>query len=260
MQSFQLEMNVMKYEDAYCELENDNFSIDEVTAIFCENPSRFAKRFEGHMLCPGCHKVMLSFVNAQSPHFRGYANMDHDPGCDFQKGEMPEAEVIALASSHARRSEIENQMNRLLIQLIGKSEGVETSTSIKLPAISPEHPSVKRRRQTNTIIPRKQLNAPFSDDDYGKMKLFYGKVHIEWEKVRNENKWKLLVRAIATRRLICRLFLTQIVFQYLPGEYFQESEYDAHIIFFASLNRISDDKSWSQGQIQRSSFLKIESA
>ena len=248
----------MKYEDAYCDIERDSFSIDEVATIFFNDPTRYAHNFEGHMFCPCCRKVLFSFVNAKSPHFRGYANMEHDPECIYQKDEMSAVEVSTLCDSMAGEDVIVRQMDRMLIQFLRNHGNTTASTTASFTTTSSgNHMALKRRYQTNAVVPKKQLNAPFFDSDYGAEKLFYGKVHIKWEKMESSDKRKLLIWGISTKRLICKLFLTPGVYNRLPQKYKQESEYDAYIIFFASLKRKDYSKSWSQGNLIKSSFLTV---
>lgn len=247
----------MKYEEVYCSSENKTFTLDEVAYIYNNEPERYAYSFDGKIFCPGCHKVPMTFVNSKRPHFRGFPNFDHEEGCFYTKEEMTQEEVRDLLTKPAGENEIVHQIDRLVIQFLRNSAGDISADNINRPAKSANDPDalVKQRWNTKTVIPRKQINAPFCDDDYGVAKLFYGRVRIQWEKSKTDDKKKLLIRHIKTGKLICRLFLTSKVYSHLPSKYITEC--DAFIVFMATLTRKSEDKSWAQGNLIKSTLLSI---
>lgn len=249
----------MKYEEAYCSAENKTLTLDEIAYIFANDTERYACKLEGNLFCPGCRKVPLAFVNAKRPHFRGYPNVDHENGCIHTKDEMNPSEVKNLLDSPAGETEILHQMDRLLIQFLRNNSGCIGSDSILHPGkITDDDNTLRSKRwKSNKVIPRKQINAPFTEDDYGVEKIFYGQGHIKWEAARTGDRQKLLVWGITTGRLICRLGLTNNVYKHLPQRYTQEQEYDAFVVFMTSLKKQDSEKSWSQGNLRKSFFLCI---
>lgn len=249
----------MKYEEMYCAKAGRTFTISEIAYIFNNDPERFACDFEGEMYCPDCRKVPMSYVNAQRPHFRGFPNVDHEEGCIYTKEEMTPEEVRNLLTKSAGETEIVHQIDRLVVQFLRNSAGKMAPEDKKRPASTGKDSDTpaKKRWQMKTVIPRKQINAPFCDEDYGVAKLFYGRVHIKWEETQVSNKMKLLIQQINTRKLICRLFLTASVYRHLPYNYKSEPEYDAFAVFMTTLEKKDKNKSWSQGNLIKSTLLSI---
>ena len=250
----------MKYEDTYCTVEKDDFSLNSVAYIFANDPVRYARNFAGNMCCAYCRKVPLSFVNAKRPYFRGYANIDHDADCLYVKEEMEKEEVKGLYASPAGENVIARQMDRLLIQFLRSHENAvylnDVNFSIK-NADTAEDATSKKWRHTNKVVPQKQLDAPLLKDDYNVEKIYHGKVHIQWEEMQSSDRMKLLMWGITTKRLICKLFVTPAVYKHLHEKYRRVTACDAYVVFFAALNKKAEDKSWSQGNLMRARFLCI---
>ena len=247
----------MKYEEVYCKGENKTFSLNEVAYLYNNEADRYARSLEGQMFCPDCQKVPMAFVNSKRPHFRGFPNFDHEEGCIFTKEEMTQEEVRDLLTKPAGENEIVHQIDRLVIQFLRNHAGDIAANDIKRPTASGNDPDapIKKRWQTKSIMPRKQINAPFCDEDYGVAKLFYGRVHIQWEPTKTGDRMKLLVQNIKSKKLICRLFLTPKVYNHLPSQY--RTECDAFIVFMTVLNKQSAEKSWLQGSLIKSTLLSI---
>lgn len=250
-------MITKKYEDAYCTIEKDNFSIDEVAYIFRNDPLRYANNFDRNMVCSFCHKVPFSFVNARNPHFRGFPNVDHAADCIFTKEEMAPEDVNQLLDTTYGENTIRRQMERLLIQFLKSGAAAICPNNLDHPVAGIDEDILRNTRwQSNRAIPQKQLNAPFDENDYGTNKIFYGKVHIVWEPARSSNTMKLLMRSIKTNRLICRLLVSRGVYVHIrKGK--GDVEFDAFVAFFASLKRKASDKTWSQGNLMRSELISI---
>lgn len=249
----------MKYEEVYCKGENRTFTLNEVAYIHNNEPERYARSLDGQMFCPDCHKVPMTFVNSKRSHFRGFPNVDHEEGCIYTKEEMTQEEVRELLTKPAGENEIVHQIDRLVIQFLRNSAGDVATDDINRPTISGNDPDAptKKRWKTKTVMPRKQINAPFYDEDYGVAKLFYGRVHIKWEVTQSGDRMKLLIQHIKTRKLICRLFLTAGVYKHLPYKYKSEPECDVFVVFMTTLTRKGTDKSWSQGNLIKSTLLSI---
>lgn len=246
----------MKYEEAYCTGVGAVISFDQILGIYRADIESFAKTLYGKMYCPGCRKVALSFVGGDSPHLRGKQLEDHEEFCDYGKKELTAEEVKELFVDPAGEKEIMRQMNRLVIQFLHTNgipiHVVNSIYSLGRSDVGAEH---KKQWKSGNVIPRKSLNTKFSDNDYGVEKLFHGRVNLEWEK--GSDRMKLLIRRIDTDRMICRLGISEKVYGKIPKEYKDFIRCNAYMVFAASLSKISEEKSWSQGTLRRSSYLTI---
>ena len=249
----------MKFEEVYCATTDKLVTISEVTYVFVKDKKRFASDFNEKMYCPYCRKARLTFVNALRPHFRTYPDGDHAEDCIHKKEEMDASEVQKLHKSAAGENTIMRQIDRLAVQFLRSSVQPEKPAQQKKSLSQHAEPTkIKTKWQTDKFIPRKRIDTQLSEEDYETEKLFYGKVRIRWEASRTGTSMKLLIRSIETNRLICRLYLTESVYEHLPKKYTSIDECDFFLIFMASLRRQDEEKAWCQGNLIRSTYLRME--
>lgn len=248
-----------KYEDAYLASEERFVPVDEICTVYSNDIKKYASVYDGKLYCSCCRKAPLAFVNAQSSFLRGYPNCKHMDGCLNAPEEMSPREVKRLLSDSYGEKVIRNQINRLVL-LFTKREFTFDHDGGNAPALrnTDEKDGDKTVRwQTNKAVPRKQINAPFSTTDIEVEKLFYGEAHIKWEKCKDSDKMKLLIYGKDLKKLICKLYLSANVYRHICQEYLTEIEYDAFVVFFASLNKRKETDTWYQGSLIRSDFLSI---
>lgn len=249
----------MKYDEVYCSEKDETCTIDEVAYVFNTYPEQFASDFDRKMLCPGCRKVHMSYVNADTPHFRGYKGEDHAEDCIYEKEEMDPTEVKKLHDDPTGENAIIRQIDRLVIQFLREGGQATGKGGIIKPSPPEDDQMVfpKKRWQNDKNIPRKQLNAPFRENDFENEKLFYGKVHIKWEQEINSDKMKILIYGIPSKRFICKLYISKKVYTHLPKEYTVKNERDVFIVFLTTLIQKDKQKSWGMGYLLHSKFLSI---
>lgn len=249
----------MKYDDAFCETDKGIYTPESVAYIFNNDSERYAKNFDRKLFCPDCRKVPLSFVNGSRPFFRGYPNVDHAEDCLYKKDEMDSIEVRKLHDSPAGESEIVHQIDRLVIQFLRDNVGeLDLDSRINRRRMNNTGLDIpKTKWQCDKFIPRKQLGRPFTDEDYGVEKLFYGRVHIKWEEVKDDTRRKILIQGINTKRLICKLYVSEKVYMHLPSKSKNDRECDAFVVFLATLTRANSKSTWSRGNLVRSTYLSV---
>lgn len=250
----------MKYEEVFCAVDSKTRTLDEVTYIYKKDPERYANTLDKQMFCPGCRKVHIAYADAKRPYLRGFPNEPHDDDCIYKKEELSQVEVEGLIKDQAGRDEIKNQMDRLVLQFLrnegSKDGGAKGTSGAKTGTAGTVS---KKKWQAKKVVPRKQLNAPFHDDDYGVDKLFYGRVYIGWEENEyDKGKMKLLVWGITTQRLICKLNITSAVYGHIPEESKTPREFEAFVVFLCSLNKRDKTATWAQGKLIHSDYLTIK--
>lgn len=251
----------VKYEDAYCAKENKTYSIEEVAAVFHKDPARFGSIFEGNMLCPYCRCVHFSFVNAKHPHFRGYPLEEHRVDCYFATELMQPEEVDSLVESLQANSVEEaiivRQIERMLIQFFkNNSDNVVLNTIHPMNNLNAELYATKAKGEKR-MIPQKQINSEFLQEDFNIFKIFYGKVNIEWERDSVAGEYRLLIRKIISRHFICRLRISEQVYHHLEDSCKVPRRYNAFIVFFTRLVKPYPDARWYTGKLRRSTLLSI---
>ncbi|MBQ9168526.1 MAG: hypothetical protein IJX67_08995 [Oscillospiraceae bacterium] len=250
----------MKYEEVFCAVDSKTRTLDEVTHIYKTDPERYANTLDKQMFCPGCRKVHIAYADAKRPYLRGFPNEPHDDDCIYKKDELSQIEVEGLRQDQAGRDEIKNQMGKLVLQFLrneGTKDGGTKGNSVTKTGTTGT--ANKRKWQVTKVVPRKQLNAPFHDDDYGVDKLFYGRVYIGWEENKYEKgKMKLLVWGITTQRLICKLYISSKVYEHISEEFKNPREYEAFVVFLCSLSKREKTARWSKGDLIHSDFLTIK--
>lgn len=247
-----------KYDEAYCRSEKKNYALDDVIFLYHNDFITYATVLDGDLLCPDCHKVRLSFVNSSHPHFRGYRGEDHLDGCMYALEEMPSSEVSNLLRTQFGEFTIIRQMERILVQFLHTSDGENAVPLLdQLSGVDKANFSVFKKQRAKSMIPRKQLNAPFQNSDYNTEKIFYGKAHLVWEENEKSGGMKLLIRSLKTGRLICKLFITSKTINKMNERCRKDKEYDAFVVFFASLERKKPTQTWCHGVLKKSTLISI---
>lgn len=247
-----------KYDEAYCRSETRNYALDDVIFLRHNDLIMYATVIEHELFCPDCRKVRLSFVNSKHPHFRGYRGEDHQEGCMYALEEMQASEVSSLLETRFGEFTIMRQMERILVQFLHTSDGENATPLLEdLSEIDKANFAIFKKQRAKSMIPRKQLNAPFLNSDYNTEKIFYGKAHLVWEENEKNGGMKLLIRSLKTGRLICKLFITSKTISKMNRKCRKDREYDAFVVFFASLERKNPTQTWCHGVLRKSTLISI---
>jgi len=87
-------------------------------------------------------------------------------------------------------------------------------------------------RSTQKVIPCKSLTAPFSDDDYNKLMIFYGNVKTQWEYEKGNSYLKFNIIRKGSNEIICSSLVSTQVNKYISNTENCES---ANLAMFTSI-------------------------
>lgn len=246
-----------KFEDAYCLTSKTLITINEAQHLYIANRELFESKYRSSFVCPECRKARLTYVSRESPHFRAYPNNKHDDNCSLQQEVMPPEKVSAYVDSIENESQIERQMNGLITMLLSAGKSSVSSTSHE--PVSQGNDLQKARTAHNTTstkyLPRKRIDTPFKDDDFGVYKLFYGIVFLKWRKSKS-GKYGMVLSNSKNNSRLCVIWISEAVYKHIPEYYKTPGEYPCAISFLAVLKR--DDNGALYSSLRRSQFLQIE--
>ncbi|MDR0248940.1 MAG: hypothetical protein LBI44_04700 [Oscillospiraceae bacterium] len=230
-----------------------------------ENQQTYNNTYFGRIYCPECRCARLTLVNnkrCRDLFLRANDAAEHKE-CSY---------LLDTAPFEAYREYIENlsdeDIRKLLKNLIKKMIRNETTEfnplvlrmkSGKCTDDKIQSKDIYNNRKDLKRQPIKLLTAPLEDDDYGVLKLFYGRVHIklsEWEK---SSSYSLRFRHPNTNKLIITLNFSNAVKEYLEPTI---TEYDNTVTNIALASRLEkrkgkDGNTYSNAHICNSRFLVI---
>ena len=259
----------VKFDEAfYCNgTLKDDIDVNNLIKIRLNSPSLFAEKYDGHLYCPDCHNPQLTLVHKNEHYFlRGYPNQKHDIDCskgfeplddtvfqDFLDNDEHSFEFVAnklekLIDKMQRRPFRQQEM---LIRINNKR-----CTTDDVDVIDQNH------RNSYKQIPVKSLVAPFDDDDFDRLKLFYGNVDLKVKmyNVNRENEfYALQIYLKGNNGLVCSITMNPAVGKHLLNKYnITENKYfrNQFLAVAASLRRKEEYKN---GRLIHSDLCVIRS-
>lgn len=226
----------MKFEESFCTNKCKTFTIDEIAYIHNMNLKVFANEYKDYLVCPECHKANLSYNNATTPYFRAYPKAIHKEGCSLIQEEMTEKQAIKFIGDKKNNASIIRQMESILAILI-----LDEPEPYPLPKpkchlrITPNNTESKSNLLYNsTRFPRKRIDIAFRPEDYDCYKFFYGKVILQWEKDNTKGRYKMLLFHPKTKKMICKILVSNTVYSYIDNKYKFPYKYICNIVFLAT--------------------------
>lgn len=166
-------LNKLKYDEFYCSAEN------KVLPFHTLNKGNY-KTYEHQMFCPDCQKAELLYVyNTKTPHLKQKPRASHKNHCPYQY-------------VRASRESIKRHFDTLTDEQIGyKLDSMirylctdkNTRQAYLIDEPTRHTPmlieNIEKATRTYTAIKRKSLGAHFTDEDMGKIYVFYGKAKLD---------------------------------------------------------------------------------
>lgn len=245
----------MKFEDAFCDRVNRVISIQQAKSKFEKNAEEFAEDFKNNLWCPECRKAQLSFKNASTPYFSTYPNAHHADDCSLKQGELTSGETKQFLEDNKNKSKIVRQVQSLL-QVLLQEQPVGSAPKSKRKSHSTVAPQ-KLEKDLNgqgKRIPRKRIDTPFCDEDFGCYKLFYGNVNLTWEKDKNAG-YNILLRSMGGKKFLCRIRVTDKVFPHIPNDFYSTKAFDCKIVFLAEIRKA--EKGYGKAYLEWSEYLTL---
>lgn len=246
-------MSKCKFEDAFCSKSGRIIDIAEASDLYASNPAEY-KKISNNLYCPECKKAKLSFVNGSTKYFRTFKGSLHNENCSLSQELMSVKQTADFIANTENRAAILRQIASAMAVLFNdNSKRIIKKTNVteldETQTITGFSTNYKKRKR----IARKRIDLPFSDEDFNAPKIFYGKVCALWEKT--NTKYKLLMYSLKTNKLVCKIFVTEKVYQYIPDKYKFEKSIECAISFLATFQK--REEAYHITNLEHSDFLKI---
>lgn len=248
----------MKFKDAYCTKLKKLLFVDEITFYYRFDKQFYKDNIEKYMICPECKLPRLSYNNAATPYLSVYPNEKHTDECSLKQDEMNSVQTKTFIDDPKNREQISRQIESVLTTMLDTVPSAAAKTkSIKLGTSSEIPYSPKLQKTPKKRIPRKRIDLKFTPDDFECYKLFYGSVRINWEKDKDTEDYKILLRRQdkSDNRLLCRLKISDKVYSYLPYEFKTPREFNCNIVFLAKFT--DKGRSYQDTWIKTSQYISL---
>lgn len=251
-------MSELKYEEAYYDLEDSLITVDMVREILNMSPIQFTQKIQGHLWCPYCRKVQLSFVKQNSSFFRGYPKQIHQPTCLYQ---IPVCNFTQLEQINRHRNieQIQQQMESLLMLTFSKSSSqIHTKNESNISMELSSKNNFSQKSIYSKRLPQKRIDMPLTIEDFGIFKLFYGVVSISIKPGKvNPNERIITLFQLKGKKPLCFIKASPSVWSYLKtSNDLQEFLPSAHIVFLANLRR-TKSSNFPYCSLLKSYFLRV---
>lgn len=211
-------MNSIKFSHAFYPPLKRSIDIETLNKEYKANPNQFYKTYNNNLFCPECHKARLGYVNASFPYLRSFPDSNHDFDCSLQQEQKSSFDTNKVYKSiHADdKMYIHNQLEVVLSHVGTEFSSHELAHSdnqnLKHSLSSITNVSKTDKSQ---YLRRKKLDRIFGEKDLFVPLIGYGDFFATWEQ--NKQQWKLLLWHYDNKsNLICRIFISQNVYNYLP--------------------------------------------
>ncbi len=186
--------------------------------------------YTNFLYCPECHEPQLSLVinNQTEDYFlRTYRNQKHSDNCSYSfKGVEVEAFNTFLNEKN-NTPFINNKLHNIIDRLLRNRILEFNPFIIRLNDNNIIFENIPREENPNRHnvrrIPTKSITAPFSDEDYGVYKLFYGNADVSLYKIHskthNEFFYSLKIYKKKTNTILCSLPMSSRVFSHWQSLY-----------------------------------------
>lgn len=208
----------MKFEEAFSSYAQGFVTIDEIQNIYNSNPVEFT-HYIGSFFCPECRQAQLSYNNAAIPYFKAYPNAQHKIGCDLKQAELSKVAAFKFVCDPDNINLIQRQMQSLLNRFFGTSTSLPPREKEKSDTPTNIAGRAEGKQAANKRLPQKRIDLPLGKEDFEYPKYFYGKARICWEKCeRKEGTYKILLYHPETRKLLCRIAVSEKVYSHIVNE------------------------------------------
>ena len=252
----------MKFEEAYVKPLDKIIDINELSLISRTDILNFAT-IRKQLYCPECRKAQLAYVSGNIPHLRTFPDAKHEEVCSLRQEELSGTALkLLLQQGHTQRveKEIENVLFIMLENRVQKQVQKNDST------LSNKNRTIKGSARACTLnkrIPRKRIDLPMNDDDFGIPKIFYGQVFLRWKKkINTDNGYMLLLFSKPEdEEAVCLLNISPAVYSYLPKPYKKQSVAYCKILFFGEVKKTYNHKTGNSficSTIRIDKHLRIE--
>lgn len=256
----------MKFEEAYCTKLNKLLTIDDVTFYYKYDKQFYIQEIKKYLICPECKQPNLEYNNAENPYFSTYPDTKHDINCSLKQKEMSPKQTAKFISNPDNNDIVLRQMDSILTMLMGNCTSKKSvAGDLNKPTNQIKNGTKRNSPATMNRIPRKRIDVAFSEEDFNCDKLFYGSVHLKWEKGKRtingkvEEYYKILLYGTKKNntKLLARLRITQKVYNFLPNNYKIPNEYNCKIVFLANFP-IQRKKEYQTTSIKTSQMIILE--
>lgn len=256
----------MKFKDAYCTTLNKLLTIEDVVYLYKNEKKHYKDLIEKNLLCPECKQPHLSYNNGSTPYFSVYPKAQHAEGCSLKQDEMSSKQTAEFINDSENEPLVLRQMESVLVMLMGNnSPSVKKTKKTTSQGNSNEENIKKNANSTSKRIPRKRIDSKFETEDFDCDKIFYGSVHLKWEKDKKikdgkeQEYYKILLygtKKYNYKKLVCKLKISPLVYYHLPPEYKNQTEYDCNIVFIAKFKNYF--RTYQSTSIRKSQLITLE--
>lgn len=249
----------MKFEDAFCTTLNRPITIEEVSYIFQNDRDTFISAIKDSLICPECKNVPLIYNNAATPYFSVYPKAIHSESCTLRQDEMDADEASRFLSDITNKQIIQRQMDSLISQILSEASPKLANPKAAFMQSTFSKSSKSKTPVSSKRLSRKRIDLPFREEDFNCEKIFYGRVHLKWEKCSNSSQdaYKILLCHTVKKTLLCKLKITSKVYSYLPSKYKSINELECAVAFVALFSEDST-KHYQATHLKHSERITIE--
>ena len=265
--------HTVKFEEAFHSETGSLIAIQEIEKIYKLHPKVFAKKYNDNLYCPECRQARLTYVNRVSPYYRTFKQSIHSIDCTLAQDVMDKQVIKTFVENPNNNDQIAHQLDRVIRTCL-KNNDFPKGCLRKTQSISDENSNsviTNTTTRNSNRIPQKRIdnfNPKKSDrseflDCY---KLFYGIVNIKWESVKTESDiyYKLLLYSQNAPLLICRIRVSQAVYQWIDPSYRSLQNKVCYVSFLAKFASSYDEKptgnitkSYLSTTLLHSNYLRI---
>lgn len=182
-----------QYDDFYFVKDSQIHKLDEVQETYQVNNGDISY-FKGYMRCPECKKASLAFTHKTSRN-REYLsktpNSSHLENCSYNYDYASKKQILKYVET-IDDIQIQDKLESALNMLMNRKKSTDVDIKNQVQRDNPF--IIKSSNGNNSIyqtIPRKSLNAWLDKKYEGEIFIFYGKVRLKVEPIKNS--FKLLI-------------------------------------------------------------------
>lgn len=223
-----------KYEDAFYNKTQTLISLEELHKILKSNWLDYDENYRNHIFCDECHLAPLTMV--KNDFLRALRNAKHEEWCSKIAAQISHEKLKKVIDTPKNR-EIINQKLQKAVGVMLENKSIESNNNpfvINLKKINTNKNINVNSKYKSYQLQKKSINRPLYDEDLYTFKIFYGKVYLKWGDANNS----LIVISPKTKKIICRIWINENVYKYLPNEIKNISSNQLkYISFFAEIKK-----------------------
>lgn len=263
----------MSYKFDEAALSNDNkktfekISLEKINEEIKKDETNI-KNYKGIIFCPECNEPQLSIVNNSKTNdyfLRTYPRQNHSDICSYSFEDVDVDIFNAFLEEKNNTQFINSKLHNIIDRLLRNKFLDFNPLIVRLNdnKITAENISREEKNRYNVRrIPIKSITAPFSDDDYGVYKFFYGNVDIvikeRTNKTSNELFYSLIIYKKKTNTILCSLSVSRNVFIHLQRLYNLELDNKKEEIYIAFASKLTLNNQYKNGTIIHSDYCVID--